>query len=138
MNHRPFHVRNMLLGYDRQLTTARRLARFRRALRAQAAEDEVSISRDVRRREMVERVSREVIENLLISGSENPIVREVMDDIRKEFGDDLHFTYPPDTLELALYRSGKEGPKEVPPDEKSKIFGRLWQITLDKVDATML
>jgi alkanesulfonate monooxygenase SsuD/methylene tetrahydromethanopterin reductase-like flavin-dependent oxidoreductase (luciferase family) len=129
-------MRNMLLSYDRQLVTARRLARYRRAL--SAAGDAVTISREAKRHQLIERVAREIIENLLIAGSDNPIVDEIKARLEADTGEKLHFKFPPTEQDLQIFRETKQGHVEVTNQEKVQILNRLWKVTLDKVDETML
>ena len=56
----PVNVRLMLRTYGKQLTSASRLARFKRALALSGAQDMVSISREARRKELVERIAQEI------------------------------------------------------------------------------
>ncbi len=135
---RPVNVRLMLRTYGKQLTSAKRLARFKRALVLSGAQDQVSISREAKRREMVERISQEVIENLLVSGQENPVVIGVLEDLEQDLGERVLFDYPLDGGEVQILRQTEAGPREVDPEEKMRILRRLWEITLDRVDGTML
>ncbi|UZP67010.1 hypothetical protein N1030_15575 [Desulfovibrio mangrovi] len=138
MSVKSFYIRNMLLKYDKQLVTARRLARYNHALRLSRGEEEQGIPPDVKRSIMVERIAREVMESLLLSGSDNPIVQEIKKQLEDDVGETLHFKYPPTELDLQVYRETPEGPVEVTPAEKAVIMEKLWHISLDKVDATML
>jgi len=132
------NVRLMLRTYGKQLTSAKRLARFKRALALSGAQDMVSISREARRRELVERISQEVIENLLVNGQDNPVVNRVLDALEQDVGEKLLFDYPLDGGEVQILRQTPDGPAEVAADEKMRIMRRLWEITLSKVDETML
>jgi hypothetical protein len=132
------NVRLMLRTYGKQLTSAKRLARFKRALALSGAQDLVSISREARRKELVERIALEVIENLLVNGQDNPVVTKVLSDLEQELGERVLFDYPLDGGEVQILRQTTEGPQEIVPDEKMRIMRRLWEITLNKVDDTML
>lgn len=139
MSDKSFYIRNMLLQYDKQLVTSRRLARYKQALKlARGDNEEQSVPREVKRKAMVERVAREVMENLLLSGSDNVIVEEIKTQLEQEVGEKLHFKYPPTELDLQIFREGPKGPTEVPPAEKMVIMEKLWQIALENVDRTML
>lgn len=138
MTLRSLYVRNMLRGYDRQLVTGRRLARYTRGLAAAGLEDEVRISREAKRRALVERVAREIVENLILSGSDNPLVASIKQQLNDDFGNSLTFTFPPTEQDLHVFVETPGGPREVAPHEKMQIMNRLWQLTLDKVDETML
>ena len=132
-----FYTRQMLLRYSRQLVAARRLARYDRLLGRGGQADPDAAA--VRRQAMVERVAREIVENLIFSGSENPIVQEVQERLIEELGEELVFRYPPADLDFKIFRMAEDGEEEeLPPGEKQAVMGRLWDVTLRTVDATML
>ncbi len=130
-----FYFRNMLLQYDRQLVTARRLARLKAELRDQMP---VSISAETKRRAMVEHVARELLDNLLFTGSDNPVVREVRQELNRTLHGEYSFRYPPGEVDVRIFREEPEGSRELTSEERKNILAALWEITLSKVDATML
>ena len=130
-----FYFRNMLLQYDRQLVTARRLARLKAELRDQMP---VSISAETKRRAMVEHVARELLDNLLFTGSDNPVVREVRQELNRTRHGEYSFRYPPGEVDVRIFREEPEGSRELTSEERKNILAALWEITLSKVDATML
>ncbi|WP_319780626.1 DVU0524 family FlgM-associated protein [Maridesulfovibrio sp.] len=138
MAHNPAEIRNMLRTYGKQLTSAKRLARFRRALKRSESPDVVTISRQARRRELVEKISREIIENLIVSGNENPVVSDILEQLELDFGDRFFFEYPLDGSDVQVLKETPEGVFDLPREEKAQVMNRLWEITLDKVDRTML
>ena len=138
MSAQPVNVRLMLRTYGKQLTSAKRLARFKRALALSGAQDMVSISREAKRRELIERIAQEVIENLLVNGQDNPVVTRVLAELEQDLGERVLFDYPLDGGEVQILRETPEGPQEVQPEEKMRIMRRLWEITMTSVDETML
>lgn len=138
MANNPAEIRTMLRTYGKQLSSAKRLARFRRALRISESQDAVTISRQARRREMVEKISREIIENLIVSGTENPVVTDIVDQLEMDFGERYFFEYPLDGGDVQILKETPDGVVDLPPADKAQVMNRLWEITLDKVDATML
>lgn len=136
MSNQSFYTRQMLTTYGRQLVSARRLVRYEQLIGRQSpAEDAVAF----RRKLMIERVSREIVENLIFSGSENPIVLEVRKALEQEFGVPLEFHYPPADLEYRVYRVEKDGRRiELADAEKKNLMDRLWEVTVRTVDATTL
>ncbi|WP_027720959.1 DVU0524 family FlgM-associated protein [Maridesulfovibrio zosterae] len=138
MAHNPAEIRNMLRTYGKQLTSAKRLARFRRALNRSESPDVVTISREARRRELIEKISREIIENLIIAGNENPVVSDILEQMELDFGERFLFEYPLDGSDVQVLKETPEGVIDLPPTEKAQVMNRLWEITLDKVDRTML
>lgn len=138
MANSPAEIRTMLRTYGKQLSSAKRLARFRRALKLTESQDIVSISRQAKRREMVEKISREIIENLIVAGSENPVVTDIVDQLELDFGERYYFEYPLDGNDVQILKETPEGIIDLPPADKAQVMNRLWEITLEKVDATML
>lgn len=137
MTTQSFYTRQMLLRYSRQLVAARRLARYDQLLgRALPGDPEAA---DAKRRAMVERIAREIMDNLIFSGSDNPVVREVQERLAEETGEELVFRYPPADQDVKIFRTGADGQEEeLPLGEKQEVMGRLWDVTLRTVDATML
>lgn len=134
-----FDVRNMLRTYNKQATTARRLARYRRMLRAAGAEDEVTISREAKRRELVERVTTEIMENLIVTGSENPVVSDIKEQMEEEFGERFLYAYPPEEQDLQIYVVRDDAPpQEIQGEQRTMFLQKLWEVALEKVDETML
>lgn len=131
-------VRTMLRTYGRQLTSARRIARFDRTMLLARAERPDPDARDARRKEMVQRVAREIIENLIVNGSENPVVLDIKTALEHEVGQPLVFEYPLDGDDLHILRDTPAGPQVLPPDVMGRLLGRLWEIAVSRVDETML
>ncbi|MCL1939991.1 MAG: hypothetical protein FWG04_04955 [Desulfovibrionaceae bacterium] len=137
MNTQSFYTRQMLLRYSRQLVAARRLARYDQLLGR--GPQQGSEAAEAKRRAMVERVAREVMENLIFSGSDNPVVQEVQARLAEESGEDYTFRYPPAEQDFQIFRTAPDGEEvELSQGEKQMVMGRLWDVTLRTVDATML
>lgn len=133
-----YYMQHMLLQYGRQLTTARRLARHRQAMRL-AAGHIPEQSPEEKRKLMVSRVTGEIVENLLLTGSDNPIVTEVRDRLNDALGEEMFFRYPPGELDMLIYRLDGNGmEQEVSAEEKGRIMGLLWSIAERTVSETML
>ena len=130
-----FYFRNMLLQYDRQLVTARRLARLKAELRERMP---AAVPTETNRRVMVEHVARELLDNLLFTGSDNPVVREVRQELNRTLHGEYSFRYPPGEVDVRIFREEPDGSRELTSEERKHILAALWEITLAKVDATML
>lgn len=134
----PYQVSAMLRTYGRQVTTARRLARFRRSLRP-VDDEEAQISREAKRRELVGRVAAEIVENCIVAGTETPVVEELKAELEEELGFPVVFAYPPEEQEMQIFR--KDPGKDAEPlvgEAKAAAMRRLWELALEKVDATMI
>lgn len=136
MNAPSANVRTMLRTYGKQLTSAKRLARFRQALGMSQPMDDVT--KQAKRRELVERISREVIENLVVNSTHSPVVAAILDQLEAEFDQEFLFDYPVDGTDVQVLRETQHGPQEIQGSERNKVMRRLWEITLSKVDQTML
>lgn len=140
----PYQIRTMLRTYGKQLVNAKRLARFQRYMRTEG--DRATISREARRMALVEKVSREIIDNLLVAGADNPLVQEIRAELEQRFGARLLFEYPFMEQDLQVYRGvGEPGEAEEPggaeplaPEEANEVFSALWEITTRKVNETMI
>ncbi len=136
MNTQSANVRTMLRTYGKQLTSAKRLARFRQALGASPPMDDVA--KQAKRRELVERISHEVIENLIVNTDHSPVVAAILKTLEAEFGQRYLFEYPVDGTDVQILKDTQHGSFELSGSERNKIMRRLWEITLSKVDDTML
>ena len=130
-----FYFRIMLLQYDRLLVTARRLARLKAELRERMP---AAVPTETKRRVMVEHVARELLDNLLFTGSDNPVVREVRQELNRTLHGEYSFRYPPGEVDVRIFREEPDGSRELTSEERKHILAALWEITLAKVDATML
>lgn len=136
----PYPVRAMLRTYGRQVTTARRLARYRRLQRLDEPEEaEASAAlREAKRSDLVRRVALEIVDNCLITGTESPVVDEIKAELEDELGFPLAFAYPPEEQEMQVFRLGGAEPVAIAGPDKAAIMQRLWELALEKVDDTML
>ncbi len=136
MNTQPANVRNMLRTYGKQLTSAKRLARFRQAMGTSPPKDDVT--RQAKRRELVERIAHEVIENLIVNSEHTPVVAAILKQMEAEFRAMFIFEYPVDGGDIQIVKETQQGPHELAGVERSRVMRRLWEITLSKVENTML
>jgi hypothetical protein len=132
-----YYTKNMLLQYGRQLISSRRLARYHQLLGAGQSRGDRPPP-DEQRRLMVERITREVVDNLIFTGSENSVVLEVRERLNEALGEKFIFSYPPGELDFRILRQTPAGVAEVSADEKHRIMGKLIDITRETVSATML
>lgn len=137
MDTQSFYTRHMLLQYGRQLIASRRLARYNQLVGGTSG-NRGRPAPEVQRQLMVERISREVIDNLLFAGSDNPVVLEVKERLEHEIGERLIFQYPPGEIDFKIFRETGGEAVELAPDEKHIVMGRLLDITRRTVAETML
>ncbi len=128
----------MLRVYGHHLDQGRRMARYRMLLQRASPGDLVNLSQDARRKQLVEKISTEIMDSLMVSGSNNPVVMDIKDELQRDFGFSMEFRYLPLEPELQILRKDGDDWVEVIGDEKTAILERFWRITLAKVNETML
>ena len=134
----PFLVKNVVRTYDQHQDTGRRIARFKKYMDRAGQEDSVSISKEAKRRQLVEKVAREIVDNLIGSDSTNPVVRDIKQQLMSEFGGDMVFRYPSDGSGLQVLKKTDQGVSELTNGQKDAFMRRLWEIALSRVNETML
>ncbi|SFL32345.1 hypothetical protein SAMN05421830_101592 [Desulfomicrobium norvegicum] len=134
----PFLVKNVMRTYDQHQEAGRRIARFKKYMDRAGQEDSVSISKEAKRRQLVEKVAGEIVNNLIGSDTTNPVVREIKTQMAKEFGQDVLFRYPSDGNGLQILKKTDQGVAELTNGEKDAFMRRLWEIALTRVNETML
>ncbi|MDL2307742.1 hypothetical protein LJC48_06955 [Desulfovibrio sp. OttesenSCG-928-C06] len=138
MDTRSFYTRHMLLQYGRQLISSRRLSRYNQLMGLASGHEQLPAP-DVQRRMMVDRISREVVENLIFTGSDNPVVQEVRQRLDDELDGKYLFQYPPGEIDFRIMRQEEDGSTvQVSSDEKHRIMGLLLDLTRETVSETML
>ena len=130
-------LRIMLQGYEQQLLAARRLARLRARRRLAEGDTPQDPDPSINRHAMVEKVARELYEALLFTGSDNPVVEDIRQELGREVGQEVHFTYPPGG-KLRIVGQGPEGLEPLSDEKLRKTRNALWRVTRKKVDESML
>jgi hypothetical protein len=134
----PFIVKNVARAYDQHQDAGRRIARFKKYMDHTGHGDSISISQEAKRRQMVEKVAREIVDNLIGSGSANPVVQDIRRQMTKEFGQEVVFRYPSDGSGLKILKKTDKGVAELTNGERDAFMQRLWEVTLNQVNETML
>lgn len=134
----PFFVKTVARTYDQHQDAGRRIARFRKYMERMGQGDSISISQEAKRLQMVEKVAREIVDNLIGSDSGNPVVRDIRRQLAEEFGQELVFRYPSDGGGLKILKKTGMGAEELTNGEKDAFMQRLWEVTLKRVNDTML
>lgn len=138
MTTNPLQMRAMLQTYGKQLVFSRRLNKLMRGMRLAQGEERSPLDREIKRQQMVERVAREILDNLLVTGAESPIVDEIRMELEQALGAEFIFEYPFMEQNLQIIRVTESGPVRLDMGEANRVLSKLWDITLSKVDRTML
>jgi hypothetical protein len=129
-------IQNILQQYNRQQYKTKQLAKLRESMPQRPQQgDRVSLSQQGRRQQLVEDIAQEIIHNLLVSGSTNPMVQEVKAELESEVGRPLLFQFLPKENRLDVRKDNGE---RVSAEEEEHILQRLWDLTRQKVDETMI
>ena len=134
----PFLVKSVMRTYDQHQEAGRRIARFKKYMDRGGQQDSVSISKEAKRRQLVEKVAGEIVDNLIGSDTANPVVREIKTQMAKEFGQEVLFRYPSDGSGLQILKKTAQGVAELTNGEKDAFLRRLWEVALTRVNETML
>lgn len=133
-----FRLRSVAKSYAEQRLLAQKVGRLKEAVRLISEEGSAPPTHESRRRAMVERVAQEIIDNLLVTGADSPVVADIHRALEEEFDTRFVFGYPVMEHDLQIYRSTDAGPEQLSAPEADRVMERLWQITVRKVDETML
>ncbi len=134
-----YMLKNMMRSYDRQIDNGQRLERIKKYLTPLTGESRGTdrFEQDKRER-LVQQISREILDNLLGSGSTNPIVQEIKDELDREFPDGIFFSYGISDNELKIMRVTGNRTITLPPEDRDKVMERVKEITRKKVDRTII
>ena len=130
-------LRIMLQGYERQLLSARRLARFCAQGRLAEGFEPEDPDPSIKRRLFVEKTARELYDTLCFTGSQNPIVEDVRTEFGKRLGKNVRFAYPPGER-LNIVAEGESGLEPLPEAEQLRARHLLRQVIRQLVERSML
>lgn len=130
-------TRIMLKRYQQQLLAARQLAKSRARLRLREGLPLEDPDPSVRRHEFVRDVARELYTSLIYTGSENPVVEDIRQELGRHIGQEVEFTYPPGE-KLCIVGDGPEGKKPLSTAQQLASYNMLMTITRKKIDQSML
>ncbi|MFP4213110.1 MAG: DVU0524 family FlgM-associated protein [Desulfohalobiaceae bacterium] len=125
-------LQSVLRSYDKQLNKTRQLARVESALHGETGTQDQGSNK---RERLVQNISQEIVNNLLTSQSQNPVVQEIKRELELEFDTTFCFEFLPKENRVYIR---KENQQPADAQEQEHILHRLWTITRNKVDQTML
>jgi len=132
-------LKNMMRSYDRQIGNGQRLEHIRKYLSPLTAKKtEENDAGEKRRDRLVQQISREIMDNLLGSGSSNPIVQEIKEELDREFPEKLFFSYGVADSELKIMRVTGNTSVTLSPEDRDKVMDRVREITREKVGRTLI
>lgn len=128
----PAYRQSGLNKYKRQLAETRAVLYQMEAMKMVSGEAP-GANADMRREMVLKRVTREFWTNFVVRGEETRTLRALQQSLRREFGDDLQFFYPPGDIHMVILHDGEDGPEPVEPRLQAAIINRAWQLARDLV-----
>jgi len=140
-----YQVQSILRTYAKQLSRGQRLARVR-AERQPAPNDQVNISIEARRKQVIEKITSEIVANL---GSRLPgmgaglggVEEQALGRLSQEYGKDLDIRSDESSgqLQFTVVSSGEGGePETLDAETSARLQERLYEITQEIVDQNMV
>lgn len=140
-----YQVQNILRTYARQLSRGHRLARTKKA-QEQAPADQVNISIEARRKQVIEKITQEIVANISsrapglgsdLSGVED----QALEQLSREYGKPLDISEDESTGQL-MFRVVDADEGEVveylSPEESAGLQERLYALTQEIIDRNMI
>ena len=127
-------VLNALEQYYHQLNKSKRLRALSKSLRIFEPEDKVTLSLDGRRKELISRLTKEILNNLLTAAEQPKIVQEIKEELKKEFGSEFLFEFDPKEKTIKVRKEDKQ---EINDKEHEKIITKLKEIIYDKLNSNL-
>jgi hypothetical protein len=140
-----FQVQNILRTYAKQLSRGQRLARHR-ATSQPPPSDQVNISIEARRKQVIEKITSEIVTNI---GSRLPGISKAMGGVEsqalrqlsQEYGKELDI-YQDERTGRLLFKvidpNTREVAEKISPEESTQLQERLFVITQQIIDQNMI
>lgn len=140
-----YQVQNILRTYAKQLSRGQRLARNRQTAEPRPG-DQVNISIEARRKQVIEKITSEIVANL---GSRLPglgqglggVEEQALAQLSQEYGQELDLKQDPGTGQLlftVVEPDMGEAVQTLGAKESAKLQGRLYDITQEIIDDNMI
>lgn len=125
---------NVIQKYYIQQNRSKRIALLKNTLRFEVSEDKVSLSEDGRRKELISRLTKEIVNNLIIAKNHPKIVQEITRELENEYEHRFVFKFDPKEKSLTVRREDK---KELTEREQEEIIKKLRDITYKKLNSLL-
>lgn len=140
-----YQVQNILRTYAKQLSRGQRLARSR-AASGSAPSDQVNISIEARRKQVIEKITAEIVSNIgyrlpALGGGLGGVEDMALKQLSLEYGQNLDIGQDAATGQLqfkVLDPQSGEVVQALGPDDSAKLQERLFVITQDIIDRNMV
>lgn len=125
-----YHIQNILRTYSQQLSEGTRLARVRKADRAEQP-DFVKISTEARKRFMIEKISQEMVQNLGSGMERSNTAQEILNRLSQEYGQPLNVALQgdQDLVFNVMDQDNGQVVNTLSPNDSEQLKIRLMDIT---------
>lgn len=129
-------LNQILEVYEKQVLTARQLARFRAKSRKAAGLDPSEPERGQNRNRTISSVVEELSLTLMFTGNKFPVIEDIRKEVSRQLDKEVEFVYPPGKP-LKYYIRDEKGLRRLTPEEQRFLDEALLRITRQKVDEKM-
>ncbi len=132
-----YHVHNVLRTYSKQLSLSKRAVHKR--LLSVNQTDNITISGDAKRKAVIEKVTKDIVDRIVHSGPQNTVEMEAFSELENEYGKNLatEENVNTDFLFKVIDKDKNEEIKTLSIEDSNVLRTRLEEITKDKIDANM-
>ncbi|GAB6887912.1 hypothetical protein JCM13304A_14100 [Desulfothermus okinawensis JCM 13304] len=125
---------NAIQRYYVQQNRSKRIILLKNDLTRELSEDKVSLSKDGKRKELISRLTKEVVNNLILAKNQPEIVEEIKQELENEYGHKLLFKFNPKEKSLTVRREDK---RPLSDEEQENLLKRIWDITYNKLNSVL-
>jgi len=125
---------NAIQKYHIQQSRSKRIWALKNLLTPQLSEDKVSLSEKGKRKELISRLTKEVVNNLINAKNQPEIVQEIKQELEHEYGHKLFFKFDPKEKSLTVRREDK---RQLSETEQEELIKKLWDITYKKLNSVL-
>lgn len=129
-------LNRILEVYEKQVLTARQLARFRAKSRKAAGLEPSDPERGLNRNKTISSVVEELSLTLMFTGNKFPVIEDIRKEVSRQLEKEVEFVYPPGKP-LKYYIRDEQGLRRLTPQEQQFMDEALLRITRQKVDEKM-
>ncbi len=124
-------ILSVIQKYHDQLSRTKRAVVFKKAMRLlQPPEDRVTLSQEGRRKELIHKLSREIINNLMVSKEPTGIALEIKESLEEKLGQRLFFEFDPKEKSIIVRREDKS---RLAKEEQEEVLQTLRSLTEEKL-----
>ncbi|MBW2195879.1 MAG: hypothetical protein JRD47_03005 [Deltaproteobacteria bacterium] len=132
-----YQVHNVLRTYSKQLSLSKRAVHKR--LTSVNQPDNITISGEAKRKAVIEKVTKDIVDRIVHSGPRNNVEQEAFAELENEYGKNLATEEDVNTefIFKVIDKDKSEEIKTLSIEDSKVLRTRLEEITKNKIDANM-